>query len=56
MANRTTLAAACGANDQYITVSSASGAAINNVWQVDGEFMVQTAAAIGTQIPVQRGG
>ena len=55
-ATRTTLAAAQGANDMYIVVTSATGFAVGNLIQVDGEFMVQTSAAVGTTIPVQRGG
>ena len=55
-ATRTTLAAACGAGDQAIVVTSATGFAVGNVIQVDGEFMVQTGAAVSTTIPVQRGG
>jgi len=52
----TTLAAACGANDQSIVVTSATGFATGNVVCVDNEWMVQTGAAVGTTIPVQRGG
>lgn len=56
MAANTTLASACGASDQSINVTSATGFAVGNLIQVDGEFMVQTGAAVGTVIPVQRGG
>lgn len=56
MANATTLASACAAGDQSINVTAATGAAIGNIICVDGEYMVQTAAAVGTVIPVQRGG
>lgn len=52
----TTLAAACGANDSYIVVTSATGFAVGNVIFVDGEWMVQTAAAVSTTIGVRRGG
>lgn len=53
---RTTLLSAALAGDQSINVTSATGFAVGNVIQVDGEFMVQTAAAVGTVIPVQRVG
>ena len=53
---RTTLLTAAGAADQVINVTSATGFAVGNLIQVDGEFMVQTAAASGTIIPVQRVG
>ena len=57
MANYTTLAAACGRDDQTIKVTSATGFAVGNVIMVDGEWMVMSDAAIGTTtIPVQRGG
>ncbi len=52
----TTAAAAIGANDQAVVVTSATGFAVGNVICVDNEFMVQTGAAVGTSIPVQRGG
>lgn len=52
----TTAAAAIGANDQSIVVTSATGFATGNVICVDNEYMVQTGAAVGTTIPVQRGG
>lgn len=55
-ATATTLAAACGRDDQSINVTSATGFAAGNVIMVDGEIMVQTAAATGTVVPVQRGG
>lgn len=53
---RTTLAAALSKEGQSLAVTSATGFAVGNVILVDGEFMVQTAAASGTTIPVQRGG
>jgi|SRR6185369_7800515 len=56
MANRTTLASACGAGDQSINVTSATGFAVGQTIMVDGEYMVQTGAANGTVIPVQRVG
>jgi acetylglutamate kinase len=57
MANYTTLAAACSASDQQIVVTSATGFAVGQPIVVDGEYMVQIAAAIATTtIPVQRGG
>lgn len=52
----TTAAAAIGANDQSIVVTSATGFAVGNVICVDNEYMVQTGAAVSTTIPVQRGG
>jgi hypothetical protein len=55
-ATYTTLASACGRDDQQINVTSATGFAVGNVITVDGEQMVQTAAAVGTIIAVQRGG
>jgi hypothetical protein len=56
MANNTTLASACGINDQFIIVTSATGALTGNLICIDSEFMAQSAAAVGTQIPVRRGG
>ena len=55
-ATSTTLAAACGLNDQTITVTSATGAAVGQLWRVDSEWMLQNAAANGTVIPVSRRG
>lgn len=55
----TTLASACGANDQFIKVTSATGTAIGQIWRVESEYMIQTAlAATGTSttIPVARRG
>jgi len=52
----TTLASACALGDTTINVTSATGFATGNVIFVDGEQMVQTGAAVGTVIPVQRGG
>lgn len=52
----TTLAAVSAATDQFINVTSATGAAVGQVWRVDSEFMLQTAAASGTTIPVSRRG
>ena len=51
----TTLAAAAGANDTQIRVTSATGFAVGQVIRVDNEWMAQTAAANGTFIPVRRG-
>lgn len=48
----TTLASAKGANDLTIKVASATGAAIGNVIRIDNEFFTQSAAAIGTVLPV----
>ena len=56
-ATSTTLAAACGASDQTITVTSATGFAVGNLIRVDSEWMLQTAAAVNTTtIPVRRNG
>ncbi len=53
----TTLAAACGANDQVLTLTAVTGFAQGQVIMVDGEWMVQSGPNIGTtQVPVQRGG
>ena len=51
----TTLAAAAGLNDTAIKVTSATGFGVGQTIRVDNEFMVQTAAAAGTVIPVRRG-
>ncbi len=51
----TTAAAAIGANDMTISVTSATGFAAGNVIRVDNEWMVQTAAASGVVVPVRRG-
>jgi hypothetical protein len=57
MAINTTLAAACGINDQTIQPTSTTGNAVGWVWLVDGEYMTQLAVATsGGLIPVQRGG
>lgn len=57
MAINTTLAAACGLNDQTIYPTSTTGNAVGWVWLVDGEYMVQVdVATAGGLIPVQRGG
>ena len=53
--NTTTLSSACGLNDTLINVASATGAAIGNYIELDGEMMQQQAAANGTLIPVRRG-
>jgi hypothetical protein len=53
-ATRTTLASAAALADQTINVTSATGFAVGSIIQVDGEFMIQTGAAVGTVIPVQR--
>jgi hypothetical protein len=55
-ATYTTLAAAAALGDQSLQVTSATGFATGNLIQVDSEFMVQTGAAVGTVIPVRRGG
>jgi hypothetical protein len=56
-AHYTTLANAALVGDQTIVVTSATGAAIGQVYVVDGEQMVQVADAINTTtIPVRRGG
>lgn len=52
----TTLSAACGANDVTISVTSATGFADRQLITVDNEVMVQVGAAVGTTIPVRRGG
>jgi hypothetical protein len=51
----TTLSAAASANATAITVTSATGFAVGQPIRVDNEYMVQTAAAAGTVIPVRRG-
>src|SRR5262245_39959284 len=51
----TTLAAAMGANDMQLKVTSATGFAVGQLVRVDNEEMVQTAAASGVYIPVRRG-
>ncbi len=56
LSTATTLAAACSATDQFINVTSATGAAVGQVWRVESEFMIQIAAASGTVIPVARRG
>lgn len=57
MALNTTLAAACGATDVYITPTSTTGNAVGWQWLVDGEYMTQTGVATAAgQIPVQRVG
>jgi hypothetical protein len=55
-ATSTTLAAAVGANDMTIVVTSAAGFAVGNIIRVNSEWMTQTGAASGTTIPVRRGG
>jgi len=52
----TTLAAAAAATDQFINVTSATGAVAGHVWRVKSEFMLQNGAASGTTIPVSRRG
>ena len=52
----TTLAAACAATDQFINVTSATGAAVGQIWRVDSEFMTQTAVANNTSIPIAHRG
>lgn len=52
----TTLASACAAGDQVINVTSATGFAAGNLIRVDNEWMLQTAAANGTVVPVRRNG
>lgn len=59
-ATRTTLAAACGKDDQILSLTETTGFAQGNLIMVDGEYMVATAApsaasGAGT-IAVQRGG
>ena len=51
----TTLAAAVAVNDTSISVASATGFAKGEYVRVGDEWMLQTAAAIGTIIPVFRG-
>ena len=51
----TTLAAAASAQATSLTVTSATGFAVGQPIRVDNEYMVQTAAATGTVIPVRRG-
>jgi len=51
----TTLAAAAGLNDTAIRVTAATGFAPGQIIRVDNEFMVQSAAANGTVVPVRRG-
>ena len=51
----TTLAAAMGANDMQLKVTSATGFAVGQLVRVDNEEMLQTAAANGVYIPVRRG-
>lgn len=52
----TTLSAAVALGDTQINVTSATGFAVGNLILVDGEWMSQTGPAVGTVIPVQRGG
>jgi hypothetical protein len=51
----TTLSGAVGVNDDTIRVAAATGFAVGNLIQVDGELMLQTAAPVGTTIAVKRG-
>jgi hypothetical protein len=51
----TTLASAASAGATSISVTSATGFAVGQVIRVDNEYMVQSAAASGTVIPVRRG-
>jgi hypothetical protein len=52
----TTLAAACGVNDQIISVTSATGFAANQPIRVDNEQMrILSTYSSGTLIPVRRG-
>jgi hypothetical protein len=53
----TTLSAACAVGDEQITVTSASGFAMNSYVQVDNEFMQITSTYNGTAtiVPVRRG-
>ena len=58
-ATSTTLAAAVGANDTIIVVTSSTGFATGNLIRVNSEWMVQTGPAVGTTtapVPVRRGG
>jgi len=55
-ATYTALGAAVGKNDTSISVASATGFAVGNLILVDGEYMSQIGAAVGTVIPVRRGG
>lgn len=51
----TTLSSAAASGDLTIRVASATGALKGNVINIDGEYLVQTADAVGTVIPVRRG-
>jgi len=53
----TTLAAAVGAGDNYITVASATSVAVGRLLQVDGEFMKVRIDYVtaSTTVPVRRG-
>jgi hypothetical protein len=54
-ATYTTLSAACALNDTQISVTSATGFASGSFILVDGEYMKQVGAAVGTVISVIRG-
>ena len=51
----TTLSSAVAIGDTLINVASATGFAVGNLIQIDGETMQQSAAANGTLIQVRRG-
>ena len=51
----TSLAAAVGPNDTVIRVTSATGFGPQQTIRVDNETMAQSAAAVGTVVPVRRG-
>ena len=52
---RTTLSSAAAAGDTTIRVASATGFGTGYLIRIDGEDLIQTAAAVGTVIPVRRG-
>jgi len=51
----TTLAAAAAVGDTTIKVTATTGFAVGQAIRVDNEIMAQSAAAVGTVIPVRRG-
>lgn len=52
----TTLSGAVAVNDLVINVGSVTNGAVGNLIKIDGEYMIQSAAANGTAIPVMRRG
>src|SRR6185295_642877 len=52
----TTLSSAVAANDLTIKVASATGATIRNMLHINGEYLIQTADAVGTTLEVGKRG